>query len=173
MWTITRTHYKLQRAEQASRRGEGDTGPSPVTAPALPCPPLDFLLWEKPLPSAPSPAAEFLMRAVTFNTHRYTRTPEKSIHPKRAGVLNSNGNRSQADQKWVNLIRCIQVRKGELERAGRVEASTLISLGQLLPGGMPAWFQRGAPNLDFHIKFPNLQKITPKFKKCLTLSGSK
>lgn len=122
-----------------SRRPEGGRATQdPPLWLHLPCPPLDFLLWEKPLPSAPSPAAEFLMRAVTFNTHRYTRIPGKSIHPKTAGVLNSNGNRSQADQMWVNLTRCIQVGKDELERAGHVEASTVISSGQGLLGEMPA-----------------------------------
>ena len=88
-------------AEQVSRRGEA----SPVTVPALPSTGLLAVRKITPvcsksllLPSAQSPAAEFLMSVVKFNTHRYTRIPEKSIHPKRAGVLNSTGNRSQADQ---------------------------------------------------------------------------
>lgn len=46
------------------------------TSPALPCPPLGFLLREKSCLFDSSTGVEFLMDVAKFNTNRHTRTPE-------------------------------------------------------------------------------------------------
>lgn len=75
--TVTvRTSLKTQVAESEARRRRGNAGYCPVTAPALFCPPLDFLLLEDSCLLDSKTGVKFLIHVAEFNTERYTRVPE-------------------------------------------------------------------------------------------------